>query len=51
MLLAWAEQGGTTVVVIPLIALQGDIMRRCKKLGILCAEWESRRPLDAEQLC
>jgi superfamily II DNA helicase RecQ len=29
MLPAWAEQGGTTVVVVPLIALRGDMMRRC----------------------
>jgi superfamily II DNA helicase RecQ len=34
MLPAWAEQGSTTVVVVPLIALQGDIHRRCQKLGI-----------------
>jgi superfamily II DNA helicase RecQ len=47
MLLAWAEQGGTTVVVVLLIALRGDMMRRCRKLGILCAEWESRCLLDA----
>jgi superfamily II DNA helicase RecQ len=47
MLPAWAEQGGTTVVVVPLIALRGDIMRRCRKLGISCAEWDSRRPPDA----
>jgi superfamily II DNA helicase RecQ len=47
MLPAWAEQGGTTVVVIPLIALRGDMMQRCKSLGILCAAWEGRRPPDA----
>jgi len=47
MLPAWAEQGGTTVVIVPLIALRGDMMRRCKKLGISCAEWEGRRPPDA----
>jgi RecQ family ATP-dependent DNA helicase len=47
MLPAWAEQGGTTVVVIPLIALRGDMMRRCKSLGISCAAWEGRRPPDA----
>jgi superfamily II DNA helicase RecQ len=38
MLPAWAEQGGTTVVVVPLITLQGDIMQRCTKLGISCAK-------------
>lgn len=47
MLPSWAEQGGTTVVVVPLVSLRGDMMRRCKELGILCAEWESRRPPDA----
>jgi superfamily II DNA helicase RecQ len=47
MLPAWAEQGGTTVVVVPLIALRGDMKQRCTKLGILCIEWESRRPPDA----
>ncbi|KAF2175999.1 hypothetical protein K469DRAFT_761469, partial [Zopfia rhizophila CBS 207.26] len=47
MLPAWAEQGGTTVVVVPLIALRGDMKRRCKKLGISCEEWEGRRPPDA----
>jgi superfamily II DNA helicase RecQ len=47
MLPAWAEQGGTTVVVVPLIALRGDMMRRCQWLGISCAAWEGRRPPDA----
>jgi superfamily II DNA helicase RecQ len=37
MLPAWAEQGGTTVVVIPLIALRGDMMQRCKLFRISCA--------------
>lgn len=47
MLPAWAEQGGTTIVVVPLIALRGDMKRRCEKLGISCAAWDSRRPPDA----
>ena len=47
MLPAWAEQGGTTVVVVPLVALRGDMMRRCRQLGISCAEWEGRHPPDA----
>jgi superfamily II DNA helicase RecQ len=47
MLPAWAEQGGTTVVVVPLVSLRGDMMRRCKELGISCAEWQSRCPPDA----
>jgi superfamily II DNA helicase RecQ len=47
ILLAWVEQGSMTVVVVPLIALRGDIMQQCRKLGISCAEWESRCPPDA----
>jgi superfamily II DNA helicase RecQ len=47
MLPAFAEQGGTTIVVVPLIALRGDMKRRCQKLGISCVEWESRHPPDA----
>ena len=47
MLPAWAEQGGTTVVVVPLIALRGDMMRRCLGLGISCAAWDSRQQPDA----
>jgi hypothetical protein len=38
--------GGLTVVVVPLIALRGDMMQRCHQLGISCVEWESRRPPD-----
>ena len=46
MLPAWVEPGGTTIVVVPLIALRADMHRRCTQLGISCVEWESRRPPD-----
>jgi superfamily II DNA helicase RecQ len=46
MLPAWAEQGVTSMVVVPLIALRRDMIRRCKLLGISCAEWECRHPPD-----
>ncbi|KAF9882952.1 hypothetical protein FE257_004863 [Aspergillus nanangensis] len=46
MLPAWVEPGGTTVVVIPLLALRQDFQRRCQQLGISCVAWESRRPPD-----
>ncbi|OJJ78410.1 uncharacterized protein ASPGLDRAFT_97152, partial [Aspergillus glaucus CBS 516.65] len=46
MLPAWVAPRGTTVVVVPLIALRGDLQQRCAKLGIPCVEWESRRPPD-----
>src|SRR5699024_9816498 len=42
----WVEGGGTTVVVVPLIALRGDLQRRCAAFGISCVEWDSRRPPD-----
>jgi superfamily II DNA helicase RecQ len=50
MLPAWAEPGGTTIVVVPLIALRKDMMRRCEELGISCASWESRKPPDGESI-
>jgi superfamily II DNA helicase RecQ len=47
MLPAFAEQGGTTIVVVPLIVLRSNMKQRCKKLGISCVEWESCCPPDA----
>jgi superfamily II DNA helicase RecQ len=47
MLPAWFAQGGTTVVVVPLVALRADLTRRCRELGISCREWDNRRPPDA----
>jgi superfamily II DNA or RNA helicase len=44
MLPAFAEQGGTTIIVVPVIALRGDMKQRCQKLGISCVAWESRHP-------
>ena len=35
---------GVTVVVVPLISLRGDIKTCCKKAGIECVEWDSRKP-------
>ncbi|KAJ5443114.1 hypothetical protein N7445_004865 [Penicillium cf. griseofulvum] len=45
MLPAWVA-GGLTIVVVPLITLRADLRQRCTTLGILCVEWESRRPPD-----
>lgn len=50
MLPAWTEPGGTTVVVVPLVALRGDMKERCSKLGIGCTEWDVRRQPDAESI-
>lgn len=45
MLLAWVG-GGLTMVVVPLIALRQDMVRRCEQLGISCVPYNSQRPLD-----
>ncbi|THZ11090.1 hypothetical protein D6C90_10544 [Aureobasidium pullulans] len=37
MLLARCSPSGVTIVVIPLTALEGDIVRRCKESDIKCA--------------
>ncbi|KAH7144098.1 P-loop containing nucleoside triphosphate hydrolase protein [Dactylonectria estremocensis] len=43
MLPAASCPGGVTVVVVPLVSLQGDMLDRCRKLNISCAEWRSDR--------
>jgi superfamily II DNA helicase RecQ len=45
MLPAWVG-GGCTVVVVPLLALRGDLRQRCAQAGISCVEWEGRTPAD-----
>lgn len=47
MLPAWIEQGGTTVVVVPLVALREHMAVRCRQLGISCLQWDARHPPDA----
>ncbi|KAE8396915.1 hypothetical protein BDV37DRAFT_277304 [Aspergillus pseudonomiae] len=42
----FAEPGGTMIVVVPLLSLRGDMIRRCQVLGIVCVLWKNRRPLD-----
>lgn len=46
MLPAICVRGGMTIVVLPLISLRQDMMRRCRKLGLSCVEWSSRRVID-----
>ncbi|THV63574.1 hypothetical protein D6D28_10563 [Aureobasidium pullulans] len=44
MLLARCLPSGVTIVVIPLTALEGDMVRRCKESDIKCAVWDAARP-------
>jgi superfamily II DNA helicase RecQ len=41
---AVSPEGGITVVVVPLTALQSDLQDRCERLGIQCAKWNGTRP-------
>ncbi|KAI5460649.1 P-loop containing nucleoside triphosphate hydrolase protein [Mariannaea sp. PMI_226] len=43
MLLAASCPGGLTVVIVPLVSLLGNMMDRCQKFNIPCAEWKSDR--------
>ena len=38
MLPAWCSSGGTSIVVVPLIALRQDMKDRCRQFGITCVE-------------
>ena len=46
MLPASCISGGTTIVVIPLVALQGDLQERCEKAQISSVIWSSQRPYE-----
>jgi superfamily II DNA helicase RecQ len=41
---------GVTIVVVPLVALRFDMRERCEQLGIVSAEWDSRRPHEWAQV-
>ena len=47
---ALCEEGGVTMVVIPLIALQQDLHRRCRTMGMECREWNRRAPPDQTRI-
>jgi RecQ family ATP-dependent DNA helicase len=34
---------GTTVVITPLVSLQDDLAERCRRVGISCTSWDSRK--------
>ncbi|MGI4799967.1 MAG: DEAD/DEAH box helicase [Janthinobacterium lividum] len=46
MLPAICAPDGLTVVVVPLIALRQNMIKRCKELGIACGEWVAGKQFD-----
>ncbi|KAL3409078.1 putative DEAD/DEAH box helicase [Aspergillus fumigatus] len=44
MVPVFAAPGGTTIIMVLLVALRANMMWRCQELGISCVAWESRRP-------
>jgi superfamily II DNA helicase RecQ len=45
MLLAAASQDRVTIVIVPMVALQQDMYECSNERGILCTEWDGKRPL------
>jgi superfamily II DNA helicase RecQ len=50
MLPASSVAGGTTIVVVPLVSLQGDLQERCTKARISSIVWSSLRPHDTASI-
>ena len=50
MLPAFCSSGGTSIVVVLLVLLQGDLKRRCNESGILCSIWRSGRATEAASI-
>ena len=43
---AFIAPSGMTIVVVPLIELRRDKIRRCEQVGIVAREWEENRQVD-----
>ena len=50
MLPASIAPGGTTIVVTPLVSLQGNMQERCEKARISSVQWKSQRPHDSASI-
>lgn len=50
MLPAFCSDGGTTIVVVPLVSLQDNLKDRCDKKGITCAIWGSGQVVEAASI-
>jgi superfamily II DNA helicase RecQ len=44
------EISRTTVVIVPLISLRANVVRRCHKLSISCRVWNARQPADGAKI-
>ena len=50
MLPASASPAGTTIVVVPLVALRDDMKKRCDGLGIRCEVWDGASWISSPQI-
>jgi superfamily II DNA helicase RecQ len=50
MLPASSVVGGTTIVIVPLVSLQGNLQERCTKARISSIVWSSSRPHDTASI-
>ena len=50
MLPAAASPRGVTVVLVPLVSLRDNMLDRCYRAGIQCAEWNPEQPPDGAQI-
>lgn len=46
MLPASCVSGGTSIVIVPLVALQGDLQKRCEAVRMSSLIWSNRRPYE-----
>jgi superfamily II DNA helicase RecQ len=47
MLLAAYNNAGLTIVIIPLLLLRQDLLRRCELARLRAIAWDGRSPADA----
>jgi superfamily II DNA helicase RecQ len=43
---AFASPKGVSIVIVPLVSLRDDLVRRCQECGIKTAVWHSNKPID-----
>lgn len=50
ILLAACDNAGLTIVVVPLLSLRQDLLRRCELAGLQAVAWDGRSPADAASI-